>query len=218
MAAAPIKFRCFRCNQLLGVARSKAGTVVACPKCQVELLVPEPEDSQGRTPETSSTGSTDGGIAFDVLNIRPEDIRVEPGSSPVPAFLSPPTSVVIELPPASRSAEESVMTVETPWPVAEPTPRPARPEPPPTPPPISLMQPPPAPTRSVVEVPSLSGIQIDSSPASMRPRLASTPTFRSRDLVLPRSIVASWSLLVLFAVAFAFMAGLLAGHYVWRVH
>jgi hypothetical protein len=41
---------------------------------------------------------------------------------------------------------------------------------------------------------------------------------RARDLVLPRSVVASWSLFVLLAQALAFLAGLLAGHYIWRVH
>jgi hypothetical protein len=41
---------------------------------------------------------------------------------------------------------------------------------------------------------------------------------RTRDLVLPRSVVASWSLFVLLAQALAFVAGLLAGHFIWRVH
>jgi hypothetical protein len=31
-------------------------------------------------------------------------------------------------------------------------------------------------------------------------------------------VVATWSLLVLVAQALAFVAGLLAGHYVWRIH
>jgi phage FluMu protein Com len=40
-----LKVRCYRCNQLLAVAPTKAGTVVACPKCKAELLIPRP-DSQ----------------------------------------------------------------------------------------------------------------------------------------------------------------------------
>ena len=40
MATERLKFRCYRCNQLLAVAPSKAGTVVACPKCQADLLIP----------------------------------------------------------------------------------------------------------------------------------------------------------------------------------
>ena len=38
-----LKIRCYRCNQLLAVAPSKAGTVVACPKCKADLLIPRPE-------------------------------------------------------------------------------------------------------------------------------------------------------------------------------
>ncbi len=45
-----------------------------------------------------------------------------------------------------------------------------------------------------------------------------TSIVRSRDLILPRSVVATWSLLVLMAQALAFVAGLLAGHFLWRVH
>src|SRR5262249_25355232 len=59
MPAAPIKFRCFRCSQLLGVARSKAGAVVACPKCGVELIVPETEETEPRSDvgQASSEGT-----------------------------------------------------------------------------------------------------------------------------------------------------------------
>jgi len=40
MATERLKFRCYRCNQLLAVSPSKAGTVVSCPKCQADLLIP----------------------------------------------------------------------------------------------------------------------------------------------------------------------------------
>ncbi len=38
-----LKIRCYRCNQLLAVAPNKAGTVVACPKCKADLLIPRPD-------------------------------------------------------------------------------------------------------------------------------------------------------------------------------
>jgi hypothetical protein len=41
---------------------------------------------------------------------------------------------------------------------------------------------------------------------------------RARDVVLPRSVVLAWSLFVLLALALAFGAGLLAGHYIWWVY
>jgi hypothetical protein len=47
----PIKFRCAYCNQLLGIARRKAGTVVRCPTCAGQVVVPAPEaDESAPTP------------------------------------------------------------------------------------------------------------------------------------------------------------------------
>src|SRR5262249_10020626 len=39
----PIRFRCAYCNQLMGIARRKAGTVVRCPTCSGQVVVPSPE-------------------------------------------------------------------------------------------------------------------------------------------------------------------------------
>ncbi len=43
MPAELLKFRCYRCNQLLAVAPSRAGSVVACPRCKAELQIPAGE-------------------------------------------------------------------------------------------------------------------------------------------------------------------------------
>src|SRR6516162_1467871 len=45
----PIRFRCAYCNQLMGIAHRKAGSVVRCPKCAGEIIVPVPE---GMAPPT----------------------------------------------------------------------------------------------------------------------------------------------------------------------
>jgi hypothetical protein len=50
-----LKVRCYRCNQLLAVAPSKAGTVVACPKCKSELLIPRPEPQPSGDEPTDSS-------------------------------------------------------------------------------------------------------------------------------------------------------------------
>ena len=39
----PIRFRCVYCNQLLGIAHRKAGTVVRCPTCAGQVVVPASE-------------------------------------------------------------------------------------------------------------------------------------------------------------------------------
>ena len=43
----PIRFRCAYCNQLMGIARRKAGTVVRCPTCAGQVVVPRPEGGAG---------------------------------------------------------------------------------------------------------------------------------------------------------------------------
>jgi hypothetical protein len=40
----PIRFRCRYCNQLIGIARRKAGTEVSCPTCHGKLTVPTDDD------------------------------------------------------------------------------------------------------------------------------------------------------------------------------
>jgi hypothetical protein len=39
----PIRFRCRYCNQLMGIARRKAGMVVHCPTCHGQVVVPQPD-------------------------------------------------------------------------------------------------------------------------------------------------------------------------------
>ena len=218
MASAPIKFRCFRCNQLLGVSRSKAGAVVPCPKCQIELIVPDPEEPAVRAGAGSSSRSHDGGISLDILNIRPEDIRVEPGIEPLaPPPALAPSPVLVESPPAPMYSPDEVMNIGEPqWPVATAAPRATRVEV--APPPAARVAPQPQrPAAPIQPLEGMPAIQIDDGPVSSRSRIAPT-SVRSRDLVLPRSVVASWSLFVILALVFAFTAGLLAGHYLWRVH
>ncbi len=40
----PIRFRCPHCNQLLGIARRKSGSMVHCPTCNAHLLVPAKDE------------------------------------------------------------------------------------------------------------------------------------------------------------------------------
>lgn len=190
MAGVPIKFRCYRCNQLLGVARSKAGAVVDCPKCSAELIVPEPPPAEPETGVPSgqnlpepSTSTLDSGLALDFLDIRPEDIRVEPGAHDyrpaATAEVAPEPVYEAPLAPAPPPVEEAL---------------------------------PPAPE------PVVPPIRLDAPKTVRAAEAARLLPARPRDLILPRSVVTAWSLFVLLALALAFIAGLLAGHYVWRVH
>jgi hypothetical protein len=57
----PIKFRCAYCNQLMGIARRKAGTVVCCPTCSGQVVVPSPE---AEAPPEGPPGPPPGGPAL----------------------------------------------------------------------------------------------------------------------------------------------------------
>jgi hypothetical protein len=46
----PIRFRCAYCNQLMGIARRKAGTVIRCPNCAGQVIVPNPEPGPEEPP------------------------------------------------------------------------------------------------------------------------------------------------------------------------
>jgi hypothetical protein len=210
MAVVPIKFRCFRCQQLLGVSRSKAGAVVSCTKCGAELIVPDPSDpaptdqttteSIGEPTSPGVGAGIDRGISLDDLDIRPEDIRVQPGTDALVPKQTPSFSVAVEELEAEPEEEESpdhvgVLIAEKPIPAPEPASQQVRA------------------TEPVVNPP----IRIE-VPRERTRRVEPAPSVRSRDLTVPRSVMAAWSLFVILALGFAFIAGLLAGHYVWRVH
>src|SRR5258707_11818626 len=59
----PIRFRCVYCEQLLGIARRKSGTVVKCPNCAGQLIVPSPaagDDDAGPDAPTASNEDVPG--------------------------------------------------------------------------------------------------------------------------------------------------------------
>jgi hypothetical protein len=56
MAIERLKFRCYRCNQLLSVSPARAGSVVSCPKCQADLLIPAGETQPAGEPEVRTRG------------------------------------------------------------------------------------------------------------------------------------------------------------------
>jgi hypothetical protein len=63
----PIRFRCAYCQQLMGIARRKAGTVVRCPKCAGQVVVPPPDDfdldgsgTTGAAQPNKATGNGEG--------------------------------------------------------------------------------------------------------------------------------------------------------------
>jgi phage FluMu protein Com len=264
MAIERLKFRCYRCNQLLAVAPSKAGTIVSCPKCQADLLIPSPEPpakeaeesrpkaevqrprkvepaagSRSRSeaaalrgasaapakaaPNPSFLGELAGAIPPDLADLRPEDLRVEaeffenltreppppvvepapwsmPGSLGAPfatesLFPSAPASSETAAPPESEPGPSQSLSVTT-----ETVDRGLAP--PDKPPPHE---------QSTAVVPP-----IEIEPPSILP--PGTELRRISEVVLPAPVVLAWSLFVLAGIAMAFVAGLLIGHFLWKMH
>src|SRR5262249_61750502 len=52
----PIRFRCAYCNQLMGIARRKAGNVVRCPRCAGQVIVPNADGSDPGTGKAVQPG------------------------------------------------------------------------------------------------------------------------------------------------------------------
>lgn len=184
MARPPLRFRCYRCNKMLGVSPLKAGRVVACPSCGAELIVPEPEAD----PEPNVEGVSPAESDF---------VRLTPGDP----------SASEELPNVLVDVPTSLMTDATPF-------RPLFQDEPMTAIEGSDLPPTEADFSSLgISLPTMPAPLVVTSPG---PILDREPRGRSRDLILPRGVVAAWSLLVLLAVVAAFGAGVLTGHFVWK--
>jgi hypothetical protein len=238
MPAELVKFRCYRCNQLLAVSPNKVGATVSCPKCQADLVVPGAESPPKGEPRPQPKGPVAAGAG-------PGDPTSR--SAPLPGFFgdTPPAipAEVADLRPEDLRVEAEFFASLTRKPSeAEPIPAPSVPEPissevaalPPIPPPpipkvASPFRPP-----EVFSV-AAEAVEMTPKPAANSPAFAPaepvvppiqiettdlrTPVTQPRivhEVILPASVVLAWSLFVLAAIALSFLAGLLVGHYLWR--
>jgi DNA-directed RNA polymerase subunit RPC12/RpoP len=244
MAAEPIKFRCFRCQKLLGVSRSKAGAVVACPNCGAELIVPGPA-GEG---ETTGRVAPKPPVGLDVLTAPdfPDFAGGDVGrNDPILTGNWPKSPGTVEIP-----SPFPVAPVETPtepfFPAIETGETSLRPDPPrryrPLPPglienasvvspasdthaaflrvpelgfPAVSVETPAPPMSGMSTVTTVEAIPLEALAESPAPILERSLAPRRDDVVLPRSVVSLWSFFVVLALVAAFAAGLLAGHYVW---
>ena len=219
--AGPIKFRCFHCNKLLGVSRSKAGATVACPECSADLIVPEPTEPLARSPaEVMPEPSPD-----------PVGVRPASGSQIAPAVvpwdnlgeaedsrdaLAPFPAIQIE--PVSLRPDPPVRFKPVSSPVADPSP----PRDVATEAPVDFTKLADAPRKapdveSGVAIPGLAPTVSRRDKVAPREVAASVREGATRrtDLTLPRLAVMLWSFLVLLAVVLAFTTGLLVGRFLW---
>src|SRR2546421_13129859 len=78
--AVPIRFRCAYCNQLMGIARRKAGTVVRCPTCSGQVVVPDPGTAAEAGPATGAGQPPVEGRGLDPLFDPPAPREQTPGT------------------------------------------------------------------------------------------------------------------------------------------
>jgi hypothetical protein len=57
-----IVFRCAYCNQLMKIGSRKTGSVVTCPKCANQIVVPTPEEGARRNDGSAPSGG--GGVGL----------------------------------------------------------------------------------------------------------------------------------------------------------
>jgi hypothetical protein len=186
------KFRCYQCHKLIGAPPSKFGKVVHCPRCNAELIVPSPENEEPSPQE----GDPD---AFRLEDIG-LNLGVEPLAPPKPASPKPlepvgpdPIAFLAQVAEAGEAPETEIKNEANPDPSESP--------------------------NEPNETPILPEPETEPLVTRKRRRAASTliePAVRARDVVLPRTGVVAWAMFALFALAFAFVSGLLVGHFLWK--
>ncbi|MCS7045477.1 MAG: hypothetical protein NZO58_03880 [Gemmataceae bacterium] len=96
----PVRFRCAYCNQLMGISRRKVGTVVTCPKCGGQVVVPAPDPAQ----EAAEQAAANPAAAFEdndevqKLLEYAEEAKPAVGAMPVPRPMPAAVSAPVPLP------------------------------------------------------------------------------------------------------------------------
>jgi hypothetical protein len=247
LAGERLKFRCYQCNQLLASSPGKAGAIVSCPRCKADLVVPAPDsagpgDSQtspvskgsGRSTAVLSpanpTGSLDldeaaSAIPADLIDLRPEDLRVEAEFFRGPTRTAEPPRELETAPapwvaqiattPHAEPATNAPTAPATAPPEFERPPLVVAPEPAELRPQVATTPLPPIPSAPLLPPMSPEIPPIEIEPPTLRAIDRELPPLR--EVVLPAAVVLAWSLFGLIGIATSFIAGLMVGHYFWRM-
>ncbi len=82
----PIRFRCRYCNQLMGIARRKAGMTVHCPTCHAQVVVPEPDAAMPPEPPADKPAAA----AAPLFERSDFEAFLQNPATPPPAAAAPP--------------------------------------------------------------------------------------------------------------------------------
>jgi hypothetical protein len=191
----PIKFRCQHCRQFLGIAHSKAGTLVDCPACGRTIRVPDTEGNLAPLPELKlNTQDSKLAKALDELaSLGRSDAEVEPESAVAVAD--------IELPAPKPQ-------------IAAPVPIRVEPLQPAKPIPLEVHDPhKPAPIATMHELAALANVSTARDPAVEQAEVESQPLLNGRgSLTKParHRISLTWAVVIAWL---AFVVGFVAGRW-----
>ncbi len=198
---AVIRFRCYRCNKLLGTSPSRAGKTTTCPNCKAELIVPEPEDTEkAALAEATRSLVPDLDDAPRVVE-RDRDPDAPPPHDPTFSWEELDTAVFQV--PGGPAPIDLPISFGPPEPRHEPEASPVA-DPPPAPPPVAIR--PPAPAEAVPEITVETGPIVVDRARRRRPG----------EVVLTQSVITSWAVFMLLALGISFLAGVVVGHFVWK--
>jgi phage FluMu protein Com len=178
------KFRCFQCQKLIGAPASRFGSVVKCPRCGAELIVPSPRDEASPEPEPDP----------DAFRLEDLGLRIEPEPIISKPTVTAPAPIARDGPDPVAFLSQLDETGE--YPAREAPDEPGGPEP------------------EGGEAPDFPEPEIEPLVPRKRARSASQIVVgcpRARDVVLPRTAAVAWALSALLGLAFAFLSGLLLG-------
>lgn len=85
----PIRFRCSRCNRLLGIARRKAGTETKCPHCGATIVVPRDAEDEDERSQFDDIDELVNPVAISPINAGVSGIATRSAPPPVPRTTRP---------------------------------------------------------------------------------------------------------------------------------
>jgi hypothetical protein len=183
------KFRCYQCMKLIGAPSSKFGKVVKCPTCKAELIIPSPEGVEP-PPEPEDPDA----FHPEAFGMKLEDQRLNP-----PKPVSAPPSALDSVGPDPIAFLKTGAEVESPFTSESPG---------------SSDSPDEAIDLEALPEPKAEPLVPRGRSRFSKARSNALP--RARDVVLPRTAAVAYSLIGLLGLAFAFISGLLLGHFLWK--
>lgn len=119
----PIRFRCAYCNQLMGISHRKAGTVVRCPKCAGQVVVPEEAASPEASPEPGAGPSPSDALEDPELELLLAGAAKDAGGAmPKPKRKSSKIYPEVDVEPLDPPAREIPVPASIPAPPPAPSP------------------------------------------------------------------------------------------------